>query len=121
MMNRQRGLTTIGWMVLLVPVAIVLYGVLRAAPAYLNYMKVARSLEQTAAEFRGEEQLSPQRIRSSIERRFDIEAISYPTAREVEIRREGPGWVLEASYEDLAPLFANVSLLLAFDKQVEID
>jgi hypothetical protein len=38
----------------------------------------------------------------------------------VSIQREGRAWTLEAKYEDTAPLFANLSLLLSFDKVVHI-
>ena len=41
--SRQRGITFIGWLFLLMPVAIVVYGGIRLAPVYLNYMKVAKA------------------------------------------------------------------------------
>ncbi len=50
MRNRQGGVTTIGWLVLLTPFAIVLYAGIRLAPIYLNYMKVVRAVEQAATE-----------------------------------------------------------------------
>jgi hypothetical protein len=31
----------IGWLVLMVPIAIVAYGVIRLVPIYLNYMRVS--------------------------------------------------------------------------------
>ena len=34
------------------------------------------------------------------------------------MRRDGKAWVIEADYEDAAPLFANLSLLVTFDKTV---
>ena len=50
MRHSQRGITFIGWLVLLVPVAIVVYAGIRLAPIYLNYMRVAKSLSETASE-----------------------------------------------------------------------
>src|SRR5882724_2623060 len=44
MRNRQQGITSIGWLVLLAPFAIVLYAGIRLAPLYLNYMKVVREI-----------------------------------------------------------------------------
>jgi len=46
MRHRQRGITFIGWIVLLIPVASVGYAGIRVVPVYLNYMKVAKALEQ---------------------------------------------------------------------------
>ncbi len=46
MRNRQVGVTAIGWLFLLTPVAIVVYAGIRLAPVYLNYMKVAKAKDQ---------------------------------------------------------------------------
>ena len=121
MRNRQRGVTLIGWIILLVPVAIVGYAAIRIFPVVMNYVKISRILEQVANEMRGEESISPTAIRTAIEKRFDIDYIDYPKARDIAIRREGSGWVLQAEYEDVAPLFSNASILLQFDKSVTIE
>jgi len=119
--NRQRGVTFIGWVFLLIPVAIVVYAGIRLTPVILNYVKVARVLEQVASELGGDDGLTPQLIRSSIERRFDIDYIDSPKPGDIAIRRVGKGWVLEARYEDVAPLVANASILLEWDKSVTIE
>ena len=121
MRQRQRGVTFIGWLFLLIPVAIVGYAAIRLTPIYLNYMKVVRAMEQTADEFRGEESLSPNVIRVSLEKRFDVDSINKPSVREIGIRKDGSGWIMEANYEDLAPLFANGFILMQFDKVVPIE
>jgi hypothetical protein len=121
MYKNQRGITLIGWLFLLVPLAVCAYAGIRVAPIYLNYMKVSRALEQVAQEYEAQESVSMMLIRNSLEKRLDIESVTYPTAKDVGVRRDGKGWVLEAKYEDVAPLFSNVSLLLAFDKSVPIE
>lgn len=121
MRARQRGITFIGWIVLLVPVAIVGYAAIRATPMYLNYMKVSKALEQLATEFKGDEQLGIQAARSSLEKRLDIDSVTYPRVDQVAIVREGKSLVAEARYEDVAPLFANISLLVRFDKRVTLN
>lgn len=120
MRDRQRGMTFIGWLFLLTPVAIVGYAAIRLTPVYMNYMKVARALEQTATEYRDDQSVTAQRIRTSIEKRFDIESVNHPNINEILIRREGQAWVMQAAYEDVAPLFSNVSLLVSFDRTVEL-
>ena len=45
MMRRQRGVTMIGWIFLLIPVALVLYAGIRVGPEYLNYYKVVHGNE----------------------------------------------------------------------------
>jgi hypothetical protein len=119
MRTKQAGITFIGWIVLLVPVAIVVYSAIRLIPIYLNHMKVASTIEQVAQEARGES-VSPVAVRAAISRRFDIESVNHPTMDDIRVAREGEGWVIQATYERTAPLFGGIDLLVTFDKRVVI-
>ncbi len=119
MYRRQRGVTLLGWLVLLIPVAIVVYAAIRIIPVYLNYMRVAKSVDEAASAMQGISMVSDRAIRTSLEKRFDIESIDYPNVNDVTIRRDGTAWVIEAKYSDWAPLFANISLQIDFDKTAE--
>lgn len=116
MSGKQRGITFLGGLLLLIPIAIVVYAGIRLIPVYLNYERVARSLDATASSLSSASVVTPQSIRNSIDKQFDIETISFPTVNDVQIRRSGTGWVIEARYEDTAHLFGNISLLVDFDK-----
>ena len=120
MRKSQRGVTFIGWLVLLVPVGILVYAGIRLTPVYLNYFRVVRALEQLAADSKGDTQITPAAVHQSLERRFDVEYVDHPTAKEIDVHREGDHWVAVADYEDLAPLLGNVSILVQFTKQVEL-
>ena len=120
MHRSQRGVTFIGWLFLLIPVAILVYVGIRLTPLYLNYFRVARSLEQTATQFQDGGQVNPQQVRSTIDKHFDIESIEFPTAKDIDIHRQGEGWVMVAEYEGYAPLFANIALVIDFRKEVEL-
>jgi len=119
MRNRQKGVTAIGWLFLLTPVAIVVYAGIRAAPVYLNYMKVVRAMEGAVTETKVGG-ATPQSIRSTIDKHFEIDMVDYPTTKDMKITKDGASWVVESQYDDDAPLFANVSLHFLFDKKVRI-
>ncbi len=93
MRSRQAGITFIGWVVLLVPVAIVAYGAIRLTPVYLNYMKVTKAMKQTAEESGGG-QVSPVEVRKSLEKRLDIESVNYPAVDDIAVTRDGDNWVM---------------------------
>jgi hypothetical protein len=123
MRNRQQGVTAIGWLVLLTPFAILLYAGIRLAPLYLNYMKVVRAMDGAASSVKsgagaGAGAGDATAIRTAIDRHFEIDMVEYPTIKDIQIRREGTAWVIEAKYDDEAPLFANLSLHVTFDKTV---
>jgi len=117
MRNRQQGVTAIGWLVLLTPFVIVGYAGIRLAPLYLNYMKVVRAIDNAASAAKGAPG-DASAIRSAIDRHFEIDMVEFPTIKDIQVRREGGAWVIEAKYDDEAPLFANLSLHVTFDKTV---
>jgi hypothetical protein len=119
MRKSQRGVTVLGWVVLLIPVAVIGYAGIRVAPIYLNYFKVVKALEQTASESKGDT-VNPVDVHNSLERRFNVEYIENPDAKDIEVHRDGEHWVAVAKYEEVAPLFGNLSMLMEFDKQVEL-
>jgi hypothetical protein len=121
MRKHQRGVTFIGWLFLLIPIAIVGYAGIRLAPLYLNYMKVSRALTQVATEYKGDDQINAAAVRNSIDKRYNIDSIDYPPINTIKIAREGKTWVLESNYEDVVPMFAGVSLLVKFEKRATID
>jgi hypothetical protein len=122
MRHSQRGITFIGWLFLLVPVAIVVYGGIRLAPMYLNYMRVAKSLSRMVTETQGAgtSAATPQAMRVTLGKLFDIESIEHPDVKDIDIHREVDHFVAIADYEDVAPMFGNISLLVQFHKQVDM-
>jgi hypothetical protein len=121
MRQRQTGITFIGWLFLLIPVAVVGYCAIRLTPVYLNAMKVSKALNDTATEFKGEEQINPATVRVALEKRFDIDSIDFPDLKTVTIAREGDRWVLESNYEDTVKLFKNIFATRNSDERAEIE
>ena len=119
MRNRQLGVTAIGWLFLLTPLAVVVYAGIRLTPVYLNYMKVAKAMDQAGNELKAGG-VSAQSIRTAIDKHFEIDMVDYPTTKDMKITKDGASWVVESAYDDDAPLFANVSLHVTFDKVVKI-
>jgi hypothetical protein len=120
MRKYQRGVTALGWLILLLPIAICVYAGIRVAPVYMNYMNVVHSLNMVSGEIDNGAGTTAATIRAAIGKHFDVEYISYPDIRDLKITRENGNWKVEANYDDQAPLFANVSILVTFDKTVKL-
>jgi len=120
-MRKQRGVTTIGWIFLLVPLAVVIYAGIRITPEYLNYYKVVTAMKETATQLRSDETLSAPTIKTSLSKRFDIGYIDEPSIDEIKIAKVDGGWSMTADYEKTVPMFGNVYITLAFDKSEVIN
>jgi hypothetical protein len=119
MRKYQRGVTAIGWLILFIPVAIVCYAGIRVSPLYLNYMKVTHSLDAIAAEVSNDGQTADG-IRNQIGRHFQIESVDFPDIKDLKIKRDNGHWTIEANYDDQSPLFANIAIVVTFDKIVKL-
>src|SRR5882672_1814140 len=73
MPKSQRGVTFIGWLVLLAPVALLVYAGIRLTPIYLNYFHVVRALEQLATASADDPNITPAGVHLSISKRFSSE------------------------------------------------
>lgn len=119
MRKYQRGVTAIGWLFLLTPLAICVYAGIRIGPVYLNYMNVVHNLNLVAGEI-DNGTATAAAIRIAVEKHFNVDYIDYPSVKDLKITRDNGNWKIEANYDDQAPLFANVSILLTFDKTVKL-
>ena len=116
MKQHQRGKTFFGTLILVAFVGLFVFAGIKLAPAYLEYMKVARVLEDLKSQAAG----GPQAIRSALAKRFDIEMVNSIGPRDVEITREGDVFNVRAAYSREEKFVANVSFLLHFDKTVAV-
>ena len=120
MRSKQTGVTLIGWIILLIPVAICAYAGMRLTPVYLNYQKVTKTLDIVKSEFKDGGGNSQQEIRKVLERNLGVQSVDYPDVKDFKITKDGKRWVVSIAYDDQAPLFSNVFILVSFDKSVTI-
>jgi len=120
MPKNQRGVTFLGWLLLLIPVGVIVYAGIRVTPVYLNYFHVVKALQELSAESKGGSTVNPAEVRASLEKRFDVQYVTNPAAKDIDVHRDGDHWVAVANYEEVAPLFGNMSLLMQFNTQVDL-
>ena len=119
MRNHQKGMTFIGLLCILALAGVVVYAGIRLAPLYLNYMKIARTLESVATEVKGDNP-DPAAMRVSIDRHFNIEDPTGVTTKDIEITKDDGGVQMHVAYDDSVPYVANVSLTVHFEKTVKV-
>ena len=112
---------SIGWMLLLIPVALVIYAGIRLAPIYLNYTRVARSLSQVAEEAKGDGSTNathaPRRHREALRHRGHRVPEDARTSPSSATANPGSS---NRNYEETAPMFSNIALLVTFKKSERV-
>ncbi len=118
-MQGQRGMTLIGWMLVLAIGGFFLVLAVRLVPVYLEYFSVASSVNSLKDE-PGIIKKSPQKLRDLLGRRFDVNDVENVTPKDVRIKRQGGQTTVDVKYQVQVPMMGNVDALVRFDKQVTL-
>jgi ABC-type dipeptide/oligopeptide/nickel transport system ATPase subunit len=112
-MNKQRGVSMSGFLMLIAVLAFAAIIGMKLIPAYMQDKEVVRIL-QSIVQDPAMSTAPVSEIRMSLMKRIGIANITAIKADEVEIDKEGGKLTLSANYSVKIPLAANASLLLDF-------
>lgn len=119
-MHKQKGMTFLGWIGTILIVLLFALATLRLVPAYLQFFKIQSVLRDLPAQMETESNVSPTAIKQYVAKRFDIEAVTIMTSRDLEIERRNESFNVVADYEHKVPFLGNVSFLLDFKTEGEV-
>ena len=121
-MNRwhhQKGMTAIGWLLVLGLIAFFTLITLRLVPAYLEFAKVTSVLESLQNE-PGITRKTKGEILNLIIKRFNVNDVYKVDAKLVKVVKEKGVLKVSINYERREHLIGNVDVVTTFDKQVEM-
>ena len=113
--KHQAGLTAIGLILILIPVGLAVYIILRAAPVYIEALSVGDVVNSLKKEMELKEK-SREEIYTMIKKRFEINNISSVDKDDIKIQKTVNDVKVAIDYEARVPLFWNVALALSFHK-----
>ena len=116
-LHKQKGVTAIGWLIILGLIGFFTLLTLKMVPAYMEYYKVVSSLESLEEESGLQ---TPMDIRRLLNRRFNISYVDTIDEHDVKITASGPVYKVTAQYESREHLFGNVYVVMEFYKQVKV-
>jgi len=119
--NRPRGITLIGFVMLLIVAGFFAYLAMRLVPVYMEYMGVVKAMEQVRKE-PGITSRSSEEIKGSLALKFNTQYVGEKAipAQAIQILRQGGGSTLRIRYERRVPFIHNIELLATFDKSVSL-
>ena len=111
-------MTALGFLIIAMLVGVVGFAVMKVTPMYIKNMRMNTILEDVQRELSGDS-ATPQAIRTELARRFSVEDINL-SIEAMKITQTKNGYTLHVQYDERAPYIANMYLVVAYDKQVEI-
>lgn len=117
--HNQKGMTAIGWLLVLGLIAFFALITLRLVPLYLEYAKVVSVLESLENES-GIGLKSKPEIIKLIRRRFGVNDVRYVDPKLTKVTKERGVMKIGIAYERREHLVANIDIVARFDKQVTV-
>jgi hypothetical protein len=115
---KQRGMTAIGWLVMLLIFGFFVLLVLKLGPVYLDHYNVKMAVESVSKE-PGAADSPQQEIMKKIRARLDINYVTDLPKDAIRIRRgDGEAKLIDVIYERRVSIAGNVDAVVAFKEQV---
>ncbi len=117
--HHQRGMTAIGWLLVLGLIAFFTLITLKLVPVYLEYGKVVSVLESLTSE-PGIGAKPRSEIIKLITKRFDVNDVRGVSPKVVKVTRDKGVTKISIEYERREHLMSNIDIVASFSKQVEV-
>lgn len=122
--TRQRGITLIGFVVVLAIIGFFAFVAMRLFPLYAEYYTVVSAMEKVANR-PGVAQLTPDRVRYEFLKQFEVDPAyyfedyvkKYPGA--VKVSKQN-GYTLQVQYERGTPFMYNLEIVAKFSKTMDL-
>ena len=116
MRNSQRGITLLGFIIVLAVVGLFAYVGMKLFPMYSEYYSVRSAMKGVASE-PGVGEMDPAKIKDLFFRRLYVDYADEDLKPEnVRIERKDNGYTLQVQYEVRRPLIADLDIVGKFDK-----
>ncbi|MBN1378085.1 MAG: DUF4845 domain-containing protein [Gammaproteobacteria bacterium] len=120
-LKKQRGISMLGWVVIIMMIVVIGTGVLKLMPVYLEYYNVVSILENMK-EDNALKGATKQQIASTFIKRMEINGINSLQKGDYSITKvEGKkAYDIQIYYEVRKTLMGNLSIVATFDRSVEV-
>jgi len=117
--NKQKGLTGISIMVILVVIAFMAIIFLKIMPVYFDSFKVS-DVVSSLKEERGLGDKTNNEITTMILKRLDVNMVSDVTKEHIFIEKTKNDVFIDVEYEVRKQMFGNLDIVVSFKKSVEV-
>ena len=117
--KNQAGLTFLGIVLILIPIGLLAYMIMKAIPAYIESYSVGDVVNSLKKEIDLRDK-SKEEIYKMIQKRFDVNDIHSVGKDDIKIQKTVNDVTVTIDYEARVPLFWNVALALSFHKRAVV-
>jgi hypothetical protein len=115
----QRGMTLLGFVIVLMIAGAFAFVAIRLFPVYSEYYSVVSAMRAMQKE-PGIAAKSPEEVKGLLFRKFYISYVTTPKISDIKVTKRGGDTLLQVKYEKRGNLLYNLDYIAAFDKSVSL-
>lgn len=121
MLRKQKGITLIGFVVVLCVAGFFAYAAMKLVPIYSTHMGVVKAMKMLQTE-EGIESKPIETIRAELSLKFNTQYVddSMIPPQQIQLKKQGGNTSLRIFYDRRVPFIYNVDLLVHFDNTVDL-
>jgi len=118
--SQQRGISMIGWAVVLLVAIVLGTAALRMVPAYMEHNTITSTVKSLMQDSKTA-LMSPREVRDTLSTRFTINQVEAISVDDLAITKEGGILKISTDYEVRKAMFYNVSIVMTFQEEFSKD
>ena len=119
-LQRQQGMTTIGWILTFLLIAFFTLITLKIVPIYIDSYKAVSILDDMEKEAYEIGAMSPGEIVRTLQKRLTINMVQGVTSDDIYVERNGDSLTIGLDYEVRRNLLGNLDVVVSFEKSIEV-
>ncbi len=119
-LQRQQGMTTIGWILTFLLIAFFTLIALKIVPIYIDSFKAVSILEDMEKDAYEVGAMSPGEIVRTLQKRLSINMVQGVTSDDIYVERNGDSMTIGLDYEVRRNLLGNLDVVVSFEKSIEV-
>ena len=117
--NQQRGMTGISWLFTFALILMLVLGVIKLVPVYLEQFNVSSVLDSLATE-PGIGDMSGGEVTTAIMKGLNINMVKSVTPDDIYISQRMNTRIIEIEYQVQRKLVGNIDVLISFNNRIEV-
>ncbi len=117
-LKKQKGLSALGWLVVIMIFGFTLLVTSKLGPHYLDNRFVIETLETLGSD-PAFPRMSPGEIRSKLDKTFNINNIRGQATESVKVTKNNEGTLVQIKYEERVHLMQNIDVVLTFNSVLD--
>jgi hypothetical protein len=120
-LKQQKGMSAVGWLLLLMLIIVIAIPGMKIIPIYINYLKITVALNGISSDFAVQaDMITSEKIKNDLLKRFELQHMPEITADEITVTQLYDKYNVRIAHQYKEQIIEDKSFTLNIDKSVDV-